>query len=388
MSDSTSAFPLVDASGEGVLLDLSSRRVNRASSKPASPALPCALTSVLTSWWDIVPSFNYSPPAGGWTFKDPCPFARRILCRNAVCHGGELFELLSFSPQDRDCERYRISAVLISRNVDNIGPNGLAHCNHLQIVAFEGNSHLRRIGRGAFFCCPGIQSISLPSFVGLLEEGCFDRCHSLQSVVFEPPSRLETIEEDAFSGCRSLHGFVIPASVTAIHGAAFHQTEISSLEIEEGSVSFRVMDELLVDLEVRSLIWVIGSPESIVIPSSIEELRHSCCGFQGALSTVEFQAGSNLRSIGPSAFFGCFSLVSISIPSSVEILHNECFHFCRSLRRVTFGPESKLRLIDSFAFAGCPSVALVSVPTSAEVVGRWVIASPSVIAELALSSNS
>jgi hypothetical protein len=70
------------------------------------------------------------------------------------------------------------------------------------------------------------------------------------------------------------------------------------IDIEDGSDSFRVVNELLVDFEVRSLVLVIGSPESIEIPCSIEKLRPFCCYSKKRLRTVEFE--SDRLSVRPS----------------------------------------------------------------------------------------
>jgi hypothetical protein len=160
--------------------------------------------------------------------------------------------------------------------------------------------------------------------------------------------------------------FCIPASVTAIHDSVFIGSGLRSIGIEEGSVSFRVLNELLVDFDVRSLVWVIGSPESILIPSSIAELRPSCCLCQWRLSRVEFESDSHLRSISEAAFHGCGSLESICIPSSVEFLHKNCFAFCANLRTVTFDSESNLRSIGEAAFHSCRSLESICIPSSVE----------------------
>jgi hypothetical protein len=173
------------------------------------------------------------------------------------------------------------------------------------------------------------------------------------------------IERDAFWDCQSLTRLFIPASVTVIAESVFTGSGIESLEIEDGSVSFRVVNEFLVDFEVRSLVWVIGSPESIEIPSSIEYLRPSCCRSKTRLIHVEFESNSHLLSIGEFAFAFCDSLKSVFIPSSVEVLRQRCFSCCWRLGTVRFAAESKLRLIERDAFEG--SVELVSVPASAEV---------------------
>jgi hypothetical protein len=191
--------------------------------------------------------------------------------------------------------------------------------------------------------------------------------------MFERPSTLATIGESALYRCESMTSVVIPVSVTVIDGQAFEGSRIRWIEVEEGSVSFRVVNDLLVDFEARSVVWVIGSPEWILIPSSIEELRPRCCALKARLRTVEFESDSNLRSIGESAFVGCDSLESICIPSSVEVLHRNCFGFCRSLRTVRFEEESKLGVIEGNPFDGCPSVELVSLPASFRVVNDLLV---------------
>jgi hypothetical protein len=188
-------------------------------------------------------------------------------------------------------------------------------------------------------------------------------------VIFERPSRLATIEMRAFSDCRSLNWLFVPASVETIRTAAFDDSGIVSIGVSKESVSFRVRDEFLLDFEGRSLFWVTGSPERIVIPASVEELRSFCCSRKRNLMTVEFESDSALRSVGWHAFGDCESLKSIYLPSSVEVLCEFSFAYCSSLRTVTFGADSKLRRIEQAAFLRCPSLESVSVPASAEVIG-------------------
>jgi hypothetical protein len=237
-----------------------------------------------------------------------------------------------------------MSAVLISRNVASLGQDSGQPLD-LELIAFECDSHLRELGPDGFSGCLALRSIALPP-------------------------RLVTISDRAFAHCESLKRLVIPASVTAIGSLVFQHSGVRSIEIEEGSVSFRVVNELLVDFGVRSLVLVIGVPASILIPSSIEELRPFCCAESWRLKTVEWESNSNLRCIDQSAFFHAFSLKSIVIPSSVEVLRERCFGGCSGLRTVACDPGSKLRLIERNAFEGCRRLESVSLPASARVIDR------------------
>jgi hypothetical protein len=187
-------------------------------------------------------------------------------------------------------------------------------------------------------------------------------------VIFESPSKLVAIQKCAFFGCHFLRWLFVPPSVETIDGEAFEGSGIESIWIPANSVSFTVWDEFLVDFGDNSLVWVMGSPERIVIPASIEELRPFCCNAKRTLRTVEFESDSTLRSIGPISFASCGSLESIYIPSSVDVVGESCFSSCSSLRMVTFGVESKLRKIEKHAFGRCRSLESICIPSSVEVV--------------------
>jgi hypothetical protein len=287
--------------------------------------------------------------------------------RNAVFHAGGVFEVGSISEGAFLVSRL-LTAVCVSRNVASLGKNCWQYCQSLQIVAFEWDSHLSAIAPSAFERCDYLRSIAIPSGVGRFGRCCFYGCESLQLVMFDQPC-LAQIDGLALFACKSLTRFVIPASVREIDASAFAGGGIRSVVTEEGSLSFRVRNGFLVDFEGRSLVRAMGCPESILIPSWIEELGPSCCAWSEGLRTVAFESDLNPRSIGQFAFRGCGSLESVHIPSSVEVLGTACFWYCLSLRTVTFSPESKLRLIEGSAFSDCRSLESIRIPSSVEVLG-------------------
>jgi hypothetical protein len=330
----------------------------------ALPALRCDVSHHDVEIWEHARFTEYSAGDRSWKFTDLCLSGSRewiIVLRNSIFHTGDVFAVESVS--DRALSFYAHSALCISRNIASLGEECSTGCDRLRIVAFESDSHLGEISARAFSLCRSLRSIAIPPFVRLLGRGCFSFCCFLESVMFEPRSRLAMIEESAFLYCHGLRWLCIPASVTAIEARAFSGSGVRSIRIEPGSVSFRVVHDFLVDFHVRSLIWLIGSPDSIVIPSSIERLASSCCAAKDGLRTVEFESDSSLRLIEASAFAGCKSLESVCIPSLVEVLPETCFSDCSSLRTITLHPGSKLRLVGRDALCECRSL------TSVEVVG-------------------
>jgi hypothetical protein len=124
----------------------------------------------------LSPLLEYSAADRGWTFADVCGFGGPILVRNAVCHEGEVFAVLSVSASA--FEACRVTAVLISGNVASLGKTCFKQCRTLQIVAFEDDSHLSGISSDAFYRCESLRSIAIPFFVTILGEGCFYWCRS------------------------------------------------------------------------------------------------------------------------------------------------------------------------------------------------------------------
>ena len=101
------------------------------------------------------------------------------------------------------------------------------------------------------------------------------------------------------------------------------------------------------------------------------------------LKTISFESGSQLKSIGASAFNGCISLISIIIPASVETIGQKAFNKCLSLRTVSFEVGSLLNTIEGGyyynsgtsqvieycgAFCNCISLTEIEIPASVETI--------------------
>lgn len=113
---------------------------------------------------------------------------------------------------------------------------------------------------------------------------------------------------------------------------------------------------------------------SVFIPvtvTSIGRLAFRCCKF---LATVTFAEGSQLKSIGNSAFSGTDPahprFKEIQIPDSVETIGTNAFQNCQDLESITL--PASLKTIESSAFSSCRNLSEIRLPTSLKAIQSYV----------------
>ena len=132
--------------------------------------------------------------------------------------------------------------------------------------------------------------------------------------------------------------------------------------------------------------------KTVEIPASVETIESAAFKGCSSLTTVTFEEGSQLKTIGGGydysyyyygAFSDCSALTSIEIPASVETIESAAFKRCSSLTTVTFEEGSQLKTIgggydsdrSSYyygAFSDCPKLMTVdaSACTSVGEIGE------------------
>ena len=118
----------------------------------------------------------------------------------------------------------------------------------------------------------------------------------------------------------------------------------------------------------------ITNVSSVFIPAtvtSIGRFAFRCCKF---LATVTFAEGSQLKSIGVSAFSGTISahprFTEIQIPDSVETIGTSAFHNCQDLESITL--PASLKTIESSTFSDCRNLSEIRLPTSLKAIQSYV----------------
>lgn len=118
----------------------------------------------------------------------------------------------------------------------------------------------------------------------------------------------------------------------------------------------------------------ITNVSSVFIPAtvtSIGRFAFRCCKF---LATVTFAEGSQLKSIGVSAFSGTEHahprFKEIQIPDSVETIGTNAFQNCQDLESITL--PASLKTIESSAFSSCRNLSKINLPTSLKAIQSYV----------------
>ena len=202
-----------------------------------------------------------------------------------------------------------------------------------------------------------LRSVVIPTNVTTVGYSAFKRCSSLTTVTFEKESQLKTIGGDyyygAFSDCSSLTSIEIPASVETIEATAFKRcSKLTTITFEKGSL-LKTIGGGYYSSYYHGAFSDCSSLTSIEIPASVETIEATAFSDCSKLATVTFEKGSQLKIIGGGysssyyygAFLGCSSLTSIEIPASVETIEATAFKRCSKLTTVTFEKGSQLKII-------------------------------------------
>ena len=250
-----------------------------------------------------------------------------------------------------------LTSIEIPASVETIGNTAFSDCSSLATVTFEKGSRLKTIGNNAYYRCTSLTSIEIPASVETIEKKAFMHCSSLATVTFEKGSQLKTIAGDsydgAFSDCTALTSIEIPASVETIEATAFKRcSKLTTITFEKGSL-LKTIGGGYYSSYYHGAFSDCSSLTSIEIPASVETIEATAFSDCSKLATVTFEKGSQLKIIGGGysssyyygAFLGCSSLTSIEIPASVETIEATAFNFCSKLTTVTFEKGSQLKII-------------------------------------------
>ena len=171
-----------------------------------------------------------------------------------------------------------------------------------------------------------------------------------------------SIGSNAFDGNTNITSAIIPVGITSIEEYAFcDATALTSVTFEAGSQLTKIGD------------WAFQSTislKSIIIPSGVTSIGEYAFGRTTALASVTFEAGSQLISIENRAFSYATSLTNIIIPAGVTNIGYDAFKSTTVLTSVTFEEGSQLTSIESGLFFDAISLTSIIIPNGVTSIGK------------------
>lgn len=165
-------------------------------------------------------------------------------------------------------------------------------------ITYDGIEYpITKIGDAAFYQCPNLVSVTIPTSVTSIGSLAFYHCSKLSSVII--PNTVTNIEMSTFQSCSNLTSVSLPNNLTNIPSYMFAGcTKLANIDI----------------------------------PNSVK--------------TIEYQA-----------FRGCSTLTSVKIPDVVATIGIEAFKGCSAITQIQIGKS--VSSIDSRAFSECRNIELV-----------------------------
>mmetsp|Transcript_10562 Transcript_10562/g.21726 ORF Transcript_10562/g.21726 Transcript_10562/m.21726 type:complete len:409 (-) Transcript_10562:59-1285(-) len=188
-------------------------------------------------------------------------------------------------------------------------------------------------------------------FQWMIPQNAMENRADLQSVRI-PVTGITSVGDEAFFGCKALKTVTFFDTLNGNHCETASKSEPQLLLRHIGKAAFRNCSSL----------------ETIsVFPSSLRVIEDYAFCLCSKLKNVQF--GSELESLGRTAFFGCTSLtvLDLSLAWRLDCIPLGCFANCTSLTMVQLPPN--LTRIHTKVFSKCRSLVLMSLPASVQMVG-------------------
>lgn len=211
-------------------------------------------------------------------------------------------------------------------------------------------------------------TFEIPAHVTELARGSFKFVNDLSSLTFQTGSQINELPEDLFYHAR-IETVEIPTSVETISTRTFSYTiSLENIHVAEDNPYFKSVNGILYDKNLTTL-YVFPANKTdtdYIVPASVIHIMDFAFEEADHLTSITFEAGSQLEVIGRFAFSDT-RITSITIPASVRIIKHKALKVS-SLTSIIFEEDSQLEIIGSSAFM-FGKFTTIEIPASVKSIG-------------------
>lgn len=187
----------------------------------------------------------------------------------------------------------------------------------------------------------------------------------------------------------------IPASVSEIGESAFQLPYLETVTFTAATAEKPAATSLTLGVEAfANMSLPAQSLRSISLPERLISLGNNAFRDCSALSSVTFEEGCELSSLGTYVFYGCEKLSAIDLPDTVNTigqnsfygtgltsfvmpskmtaLPNYMFSDCEQFKEITWAPG--ITTIGNYAFRNCTSLTQIDIPETVTSIGQYAFA--------------
>lgn len=247
-----------------------------------------------------------------------------------------------------------------------------------------GGYPVTRIYEEAFHGCDKITSVTIPASIKTIDRFAFTSCSKLTEVKFEAGSQLESIGDRAFEHCSNLKSITIPKSVTSIYENPFTLcSSLTAINVEAGNTAYVSDGGALFNIAKTTLINypAKSTATTYTVPASVKEIKNYAFFKAEKLTAINFEANSQLDSIGGYVFSGCSNIKSITIPKSVTSIGPCTFTSCEKLSSINVedGNKAFIAIDDALIYKVKDLARLIAYPAGKNITS---ITIPAVVTEI------
>ncbi len=346
--------------------------------------------------------------------------------------------------------------------IDKLNNSLVAGCKNSII---PDNGSVTQIAQYAFSGCSQLTSLHIPASVSYISDNAFSRLTALAEItvdennaaysgsgnclidksnkrlilacnnsVIPNDGSVTEIGAYVFNGSLELTDITIPSCMTFIDYAAFDQSDIKNVYIEDlesflkiklGNSNgawhsyplqvggnFYLNGELLTELTIPDGITELDtcifynclSLTKVVIPDHVTKVYYSFLdgcenvteliigdGLTEMISARNIKelktvvVGSGVTEIGSSAFLRCDNLESVTFRGNITEIGSNAFYGCTSLTEIAI-PDS-VQTIGNYAFGGCTSLTEIVLPDSVQTIGNSAFANCKNFTKIVIPDN-